>query len=627
MDYNARNIFVRGRTRFALFCFIYTILFLSGLFLQRFFFVDYARFIISIFLISLSFFLNLTFGLPGYWVAMAETGVQILIYISFFARRYDEDTLVLIVMALLSVLVNTMFIFFITRVEDRLNALDKKLSEEKVKRIQSETNAITEKMMSVSSRPGTIVRHEEIQDKTRYTEAVELSRNTTLDSLTTLPNRHALSEQAEINILEYKRAYQDAADSNNSCKINPIYTIYLTVSDPVRFSQDNGHIVVDLFIQTMAHKLREAADEKDFVGRIANNEFAIITTRLTDDTEVIRYAIELAKAVNEEHNGRFYAGIAQYPRDAIYAGDLIQHAEAAMYDAIKENTDAKIYEPKSYETRSSFLEDMTIDEIKDLFDKAFDNNEIFMVYQPRFDAKMNLTGFEAFVRWECPGHGTVDTKDFLFYAEKTGHIYGLGELSLRQAFEVLNLINGIDPNLTMTVNLSTTQLHTPDIQLDLLDVAHNAGCNLKNIIIDVPSDGVSINVSEIQNTLDAFASSGITMALDNFGRGYSSLSSIPLLPISLVKLDGHFTSDLKEGSAQDVLTRSIISLMSELEIPVDATNVASKEQFDRLREYGCTYFQGTYLNEPLSKNMIASYISNFESTRESFLAGSPTTLK
>ena len=181
MDYDARNIFVRGRTRFALFCFIYTILFLSGLFLQRFFFVDYARFIISIFLISLSFFLNLTFGLPGYWVAMAETGVQILIYISFFARRYEEDTLVLIGMALLSVLVNTMFIFFITRVEDRLNALDKKLSEEKVKRIQSETNAITEKMMSVSSRPGTIVRHEEIQDKTRYTEAVELSRNTTLD--------------------------------------------------------------------------------------------------------------------------------------------------------------------------------------------------------------------------------------------------------------------------------------------------------------------------------------------------------------------------------------------------------------------------------------------------------------
>ena len=610
MDYDEKKIFVRGKTTFALTCLGYTLIFLAGLFLQKFVFFGYAQVIISVFLVIFSFFLNLLFGIPGYWISTALTIVQIFIYSSAFTQRYRDDLLVLLGLALLSILVNTIFEFFIIRVTDRLDRLDKKLSDEKARRISSETAAMITSAMS--NRPGTIVRHEDITDKSGYAEAVETSRSMTLDPLTTLPNRHMTNEHTDIKILEYKKSFQEASDNRTICKANPIYAIYLTVSDPVRFSRGNGHIIVDLFIQTMAHRLREAADSKDFVGRIANNEFAIITTRLDNDTQVLQYASSIAKALNEERHGNFYAGIAQYPRDAIFAGELIQHAETAMYAAINEETDAKIYEPTANEARTTFLEDMTIDEIKNLYDKAFDEDEIHMVYQPRFDTERKLTGFEAFVRWECPGHGTVDTRDFLFYAEKTGHIYQLGELTLSQAFKTLALINEIDPTLTMTVNLSTTQLQTPDLQVDLLAVAEEARCNTHNIILDIPSDGAKINISTIQNTLDAFASSGITMALDNFGRGYSSLNSIPLLPISLVKLDGHFTADLKEDSAQDVLTRSMISLLQEIDIPVDATNVATEEQFNKLRQYGCTYFQGKYLNEPIPRDQVIDYIKNYK---------------
>ena len=610
MDYDERKIFIRSRAAFVITCAVYTLLFIAGLFSQRFLFVDYAQIIISIFLVIFAFFINLLFGIPGYWISTALTLVQIYIYSSLFAYRVNYNVLVLIGIALLSILINTIFEFFIIRVSERIESLGKKLSAEKAKRISYETNAMIEKTMS--SRPGTIVRHDDIADKSGYAEAVETSRSMALDPLTTLPNRHMINEHTDIKILDYKKAFQDASDRGTICDVNPIYAIYITVSDPVRFSQSNGHIVVDLFIQTMAHKLRETADSKDFVGRIANNEFAIITTRLKNDTEVLLYAVDIAKALNEEKDGHFFAGIAQYPRDAIFAGELIQHAEAAMHDAVNEDTDAKIYEPNESEARNSFLEELTIDEIKKLFDEAFDRDEIYMVYQPRFDADMNLTGFEAFARWDCADRGKIDAKDFLFYAEKTGHIYPLGELSLRQSFETLALINEIDPSLSMTINLSTTQLQAADLQIDLLSAAENAGCNLKNIIIDIPSDGATMNVSAIQNALDAFASSGITMSLDNFGRGYSSLNSIPLLPISLVKLDGHFTADLKEGTAQDVLTRSMISLLDEIDIPVDATNVSSKEQFDKLREYGCTYFQGTYLNEPLPKNRIIDYIKDYE---------------
>ncbi|MBP5179880.1 MAG: EAL domain-containing protein, partial [Clostridiales bacterium] len=87
-----------------------------------------------------------------------------------------------------------------------------------------------------------------------------------------------------------------------------------------------------------------------------------------------------------------------------------------------------------------------------------------------------------------------------------------------------------------------------------------------------------------------------------------------LLPISLVKLDGHFTSDLKEGTSHDILTRSIIELLHELDIPVDATNVQSEEQFEKLKEYGCTFFQGKYLSEPLQKSKIVDYIRSVSKT-------------
>ena len=608
MDYDEKQIFVRSKLTFAISCLGYTLFFLAGLFLQRFVFVDYAQVIISVFLVILSFFVNLLFGIPGYWITTALTVVQIFIYSSSLSQRYSSNLLIIIGLALLSILVNTIFEFFIIRVGERMDTLNRKLTDEKSKRISYETTAMISTAMN---RPGTIVKHEDITDKNEYVEAVESTHSMALDPLTTLPNRHTINEHTDIKILEYKKAYQEAADKGINCSINPIYAIYLTVADPVRFSQSNGHIIVDLFIQTMAHRLREAADSKDFVGRIANNEFAIITTRLSSDNEVLDYAINIAKALNEENGGDFYAGIAQYPRDAIYSGELIHHAETAMYDAVNEDADAKIYEPTESEARNSFLEDMTIDEIKKMFDKAFDEKEIFMVYQPRFDTKMNLTGFEAFVRWACPGHGTVDTRDFLFYAEKTGHIYALGEFTLSESFKTLAIINEIDPMLSMTINLSTTQLHTPDLQLDLISMAEMTGCDPHNIIIDIPSDGAAMNISEIQNTLDAFSSSGITMALDNFGRGYSSLNSIPLLPISLVKLDGHFTSDLKDGSAQDVLTKSMISLLNEIGIPVDATNVGTKDQFEKLKKYGCTYFQGTYLNGPIQAEEIVDYIRNY----------------
>lgn len=606
MDYDERKMFWRGRTAFLVLATTYTILFVAGIFVQNFLLLEYARVFCSIFLIIISFCLNLTLGTPGYWISTVLTLLQLMFYTYVYTQRHDENTIVIIGLSLLSLMILNLFQFFINRVIGRLDKLNQKLNIEKARRIESETTALIERNMVASGQAGLIVKHESVNPERK--KSLKSTRDVALDPLTTLPNRHAISEQCDVKIYEYNRAYQEASEAGDEFKINPIYVIYLTVLDDLRFSPARGHIVVDLFIQTMAHKLREAADYSDFVGRIANNEFALVTTRFTNDEDVKAYAHSLGEALNRESAGAFFAGIAQYPRESIYSGELIQKAETALHTTIANGEEIRVYSSDKKETRAVNLDKMNLDELKVLFDKAFEENEIYMVYQPRFDKDLKLTGFEAFVRWELPGKGTVDTTDFLFYADKTGHIYMLSEFSLTQAFETLARINKIAPDLTMTVNLSTTQLHTPDLQNDLLVAAEDYGINLKNLIIDIPSDGVNISIPEVQNTLDAFAASGIKMALDNFGRTYSSLNSIPLMPISLVKLDGNFTSALKEGSSEGILTRSIISILQEIDIPVDATGVGTKGQFERLKAYGCTYFQGKYLSEPILQGNILEYV-------------------
>ena len=131
MDYDEKRIFIRSRAAFVISCAVYTLLFIDGLFMQRFLFVDYAQVIISVFLVISSFFINLLFGIPGYWISTALTLVQIYIYTALFSYRFNYNVLVLIGLALLSILINTIFEFFIIRVSERIESLGKKLSAEK----------------------------------------------------------------------------------------------------------------------------------------------------------------------------------------------------------------------------------------------------------------------------------------------------------------------------------------------------------------------------------------------------------------------------------------------------------------------------------------------------------------
>lgn len=608
MNYDELNLFFKKRNSFIISSLLLTVLFLSGLAVQSIIYQGALQVFVSVFLVLISVLFNLTLGTPGFVMSVILNIVQIVIYAYRFVQSQQVLKLYLISLSILSLIVIVLFQIFFRRIADKMNTLQERFEKEQHRRINSETQAL---IGDTVRRTSLIVRHEDIKDKKEVAEVIEMSVSKPIDSMTTLPNRDMIIDHLDHLIDNSIKEDQNSTDEN--IKHNPIYVYYVTVHDAVRFSNRLGHRIVDLSIQAMAHRLRESAHPSDMVGRVSRNEFAVITSRFKNDDEANAYVDVIRNAMAEYETSNFMCGVVQYPRDGRFPGELVHLAESRMRnpDYVKFTPDHEIISVTDQSKSANELKNLSIADLKIVFDKAIENEEIHMVYQPRFDSNKKLTGFEAFVRWNSPDYGIVNTRDFLVQAEKTGHIYQIGKISMESALKKLVELNAIEPTLSMTINLSITEIRNPSIVKYLTDAITESGCNVKNIIIDIPEEGLTSGIHSIRSTLEKLSNMDITMALDNFGRGYSSLNNIPLSPISLLKLDGHFTEDMSDGSAQRILTKSIIELLSDIDIPVAATGVATQEQFATLSEFGCAYFQGRHLCMPLSSRDTIEYACRF----------------
>ena len=606
MNYDDVNIFFKKRNSFLVSTILLTVLFLGGLATQSFLYQASLQIFISIYLVIISVLFNLGLGTPGFVISLILNISQMIIYAYRYMMSHQSLKLYMFAISLLSMVIVLLFQLFFRKIAKNMNNLHERLEREQTRRINSETHAL---IGDTVTRTSLIVRHEDLKGQKNVTDAIEMSVSKPLDTMTTLPNRDMIIDR--LDHLIDKSIKEDQNSSIESDKHNPIYVYYVTVNDTVRFSHKLGHRIVDLSIQAMAHKLREAAHPSDLVGRVSRNEFAVITNRFKNDDEANAYVDTLKKAMADQPHSNFLCGIVQYPRDGRFPGELVHLAESRMRNPeyIKFMPDHEILPEDIRKASIADIKDLSIEELKSVFDTAIANDEIYMVYQPRFNSSKKLTGFEAFVRWNSPKYGVVSTREFLVCAEKTGHIYQIGRISMENALKKLVEINSIEPSLTMTVNLSITQIRNTGVVEDLADAIAKSGCNMKNIIVDIPEEGLTSVTHNIRPVLEKLSDMGITMALDNFGRGYSSLNNIPLLPISLVKLDGHFTEDMSAESAQRILTKSIIELLNDIDVPVAATGVGSAEQFDTLVKFGCTYFQGKHLCTPLNSRDTIEYVS------------------
>jgi EAL domain-containing protein (putative c-di-GMP-specific phosphodiesterase class I) len=263
--------------------------------------------------------------------------------------------------------------------------------------------------------------------------------------------------------------------------------------------------------------------------------------------------------------------------------------------------------------------------------QALDRGEFVLHYQPKMalSAERHMTGVEALIRWNRPGHGLVAPEEFIPILEQTGLIGEAGvwviQAACRQIAEWKRLGAGEIP---ISINVSARQFTQGDPGHDVVQATHESGIDPRLIEFELQAEralrenGIDARLLELEltesslmmharRTIDAFArlkATGIRISIDDFGIGYSSLAYLKRLPVDVLKIDRSLIANVVTSRADAAIVTAIIGMAHSLDARVVAEGVESAEQLDFLRMRDCDEIQGYYLARPLSAGEISRAI-------------------
>ena len=605
MRNNEGRLFIKNDAVYVTVVFASVVLFIALLAAQIFSGDTNIRYFIGVGLLLLSFLMNVFEGKFGYYITFALNFVQFMIYTYEYIIMRNESAPLLLVLTIMIMVFNLLLQYYVIRIAAKIQHIEDAKRNERGKAIQKELEN------EMFARTSLIVNHESMGSHQGLSEAIGRNLTSSIDSLTTLPGRDMITERAYKLILEDIATMRESDNPDAACR--PFSIIYLALDHFDNITRTIGHKSMDLFIQNMAHRLREAADPTDMVARIDDADFVILYRRVLTPEAETKYAEKLTKEASkafaaglDSMNASLHYGFAHYPTDSRHAGELIAKAEERMSRAAGTLTDPE--GPVGLPGEEIF-KDKSKKEITAIFEQAITDGSFRMTFQPCFTYDRKLTGFEAFLKFDDSGV-IVPPPVFLAAAENAGYMRRVGSFSLESSLGALALINKVDPNLTLNINISNYQLREPDFIQSFSNIVSSTECNVDNLVLDLQEESLISSLADIRMTIEELATTGVKMALDNFGRGYSSFNAIPLLPVSVLKLDGNFTSKLASDATVRILTRSAISLMHDIDISVTATGVGQEDQFEILAGSGCDRFQGLFLGAAIDREDLEQYIKD-----------------
>jgi diguanylate cyclase (GGDEF)-like protein len=414
------------------------------------------------------------------------------------------------------------------------------------------------------------------------------------DDLTGLPNRRGLSDGIMQSIARAKRTKTRFA------------VLYVDLDHFKEVNDTKGHDVGDELLLAISKRLRRAVRDEDLVARMGGDEFVVLMTDidLREDAAILAQKI-LNEAVAPVIVGLYdlfwqaSIGISTYPDDGHDATSLLKAADSALYRAKEEGRGRFHY----------YSEDLTINatrrvEVADEMRRALDNNDFFLHYQPQRDiASGALVGVEALLRWKHPRWGMVEPDEFIPVAEATGLIVPMGEWVLREACAQARAWAAAGRPLRMAVNLSVRELSANTI-LETVK-SSMAGLDAGLLEVEITESLIMRNLDASVLVLRQLRSLGVSVSMDDFGMGYSSLSRIKHLPLNRLKIDKSFVRSIADGGDGAELARALIALAHALRLEVIAEGVENPHQLEFLRAEHCGEYQGFWGGRPMLAEDIA----------------------
>jgi len=343
--------------------------------------------------------------------------------------------------------------------------------------------------------------------------------------------------------------------------------------------------------------------EPRMVARLSGDEFVVLVESLSDEKQAVDIADQIRRLLAEpvDCGGHHLVvtpsiGIALFPRDATDIDDLLVNADMAMYRAKDRGGNGHAFFGESLALRALGRLEMETD-----MREAFERDGFSICYQPKLDlASGTFAGVEALLRWEHPRRGAVSPTTFIPVAEETGLIVPLGGWVIRQVCEQLRRWSSIGlGRLTAAVNVSVHQFVRHDFVDSVLSALRAAGVAADRLELEITESALMRNTAEIRASMNRFRSHGITLSIDDFGTGYSSLGYLRELPVSELKIDRSFVSDLDSKEDAAKICAAIIALARELKLRVVAEGVENERQLAFLRRHHCDQVQGFLISQPM----------------------------
>jgi diguanylate cyclase (GGDEF)-like protein/PAS domain S-box-containing protein len=411
------------------------------------------------------------------------------------------------------------------------------------------------------------------------------------DPLTNLPNRALFEDRFEVALARKER--------NGSTLAVLLFDI-----DEFKLVNDNhGHQVGDGVLKATADILQSVLRPSDAAARFGGDEFTVLCEDIGNEYGAVQVARRITAAVSTTHVVEereipisVSMGIAVTAGGRESPPSLIRNADAAMYRA-KANGRGR-FEVFDERMRLRALERLG-DEVA--LERAVERDELKLVYQPQLDLRTgDVVGAEALLRWDHPKRGTIAPGDFIGLAEETGLIVPIGVWVLREACltaQVWRATRSSEKPFTMAVNVSARQLGQSSLVDDVAEILEETGTDPSTLCLEITESVIGADSPSSIRQLWGLKELGITLAMDDFGKGYSSLSYLKSLPVDILKIDQSFVLGIPQANDKALL-QAAVDMAHALGLQVVAEGVENVEQLQKVQSSGSDLAQGFYFARP-----------------------------
>lgn len=440
---------------------------------------------------------------------------------------------------------------------------------------------------------GRVVRIDGLMEEATDTRlAMErLNQLATTDGLTGLHNRALFRDRLD----------QAIASARRDSKKRQVVLMLMDLDHFKEINDTLGHPVGDSVLRQVAERLRAELRESDTLARLGGDEFGILLPEVDDSRAT---AERVARSVLACFNKPFRhgdqdlyvgagIGIALFPQHGDDVDTLLSRADVAMYSAKHKDTPYVFYNAASDPHTPQRLQ--LVAEMR----RAIDKGEFQLHYQPQVDLRHRcVTGVEALIRWNHPRLGLLMPEQFLPTAERTGLINPITDWVLEEAMRQGRIWQRNGLPLRVAVNLANRNFQQPDLVGKIERLIVGSGVGTDCLEVEVTENVLVTDVERAAAVLQRLHDMHVTVSIDDYGTGYSSLAYLKQLPLHTLKIDKSFVLDMARDENDAVIVRSTIDLAHNLGYRVVAEGVETDEVHDLLEILGCDTIQGHFISVP-----------------------------